>query len=273
MNTKIMLSMIAIVAAIFMTVGAASSGQIFATNAKAAVSASAVGGSSTATANTALKATFNENGLPTGANWSVTYTGLEQSAIAPNSIVFNTSIIARPTKIGPNFVVENATFNGINYVPKPESGNLSYGNSITINFTAAVKTGFGKGHEKFVTSMSELHNCRTGVLDNASAVLNKFNISVSTGAIDAANAKLQADLMTYSNQPNNVGAGIKGFLNIQAVFTADFASFHAAWLGFIADASAKVFGAHLTATQMAQLSAQIKPLRHQLNNCGMQHKE
>ncbi|MGC8538218.1 MAG: hypothetical protein ACP5MZ_04565, partial [Candidatus Micrarchaeia archaeon] len=73
--------------------------------------------------------TFSENGLPnSGELWNVTYNGITQNAIVPNSIVFS--------EIPGNylFTVANQIVSGVTYAPTPSSGYLVTGNSTTINF-------------------------------------------------------------------------------------------------------------------------------------------
>ncbi|MEM4099819.1 MAG: hypothetical protein QXZ38_04170, partial [Candidatus Micrarchaeaceae archaeon] len=82
-----------------------------------------------------LTATFTENGLPANIQWSVTYNGVTQNAIAPNSIAFSTS----PGNY--TFTIENAIASNSIYLPAPQNGFTVAGNSTTIYFTPQ-KTNF-----------------------------------------------------------------------------------------------------------------------------------
>ena len=88
-------------------------------------------GNGTITANFNALTAFSENGLPSGAVWSVAYNGIVQNAIAPNSIVYST--------FPGNYIfnLTNETVGSIIYTPKPQSDYLEAGDSIEVNFIPA----------------------------------------------------------------------------------------------------------------------------------------
>jgi hypothetical protein len=77
------------------------------------------------------KTTFQELGLPNNSSWSVTFNGINISAIAPNSIVFSTS----PGNY--TYTIGNVSFGGLTYLPKTQSGVLEAGGSPIVNFSAS----------------------------------------------------------------------------------------------------------------------------------------
>ncbi len=90
-----------------------------------------VSGSGTITANFNALTTFSENGLPADVMWSAAYNGIEQNAIAPNSINFSTLPGNYIFDIADE-IVDNAI-----YAPTPQYGYLVAGNTTTIKFTSS----------------------------------------------------------------------------------------------------------------------------------------
>src|SRR5208283_4446528 len=72
---------------------------------------------------------FVETGLLSGSAWSISYNGIVQAAVAPNSIIFSTP--------PGNYVyfIPSITVNGISYAPSLSGGLLAAGGAITIAFT------------------------------------------------------------------------------------------------------------------------------------------
>ncbi len=88
-------------------------------------------GNGSVTANFNALTTFSENGLPANVVWSIAYNGIEQNAIAPNSIIF--SSMPGNYLFGTNDIVNNAT----TYIPTQQYGYLIAGNTTEINFIPA----------------------------------------------------------------------------------------------------------------------------------------
>ena len=75
--------------------------------------------------------TFAEEGLPSGTAWSVTANGQTSSATAPNEITF----VFDQTSV--SFTTYNASYNGVTYVPSPNSGT-AYPGTTTITYAAYI---------------------------------------------------------------------------------------------------------------------------------------
>lgn len=81
------------------------------------------------------KTVFTANGLPSGAEWGVLYNGGYGSAYAPNQIVFYTE--SRPYAQSFYYMAYTSIYNSTTYYPLPASGQLTAGNTLQINFSAA----------------------------------------------------------------------------------------------------------------------------------------
>ncbi|WP_203134502.1 PGF-pre-PGF domain-containing protein [Candidatus Micrarchaeum sp.] len=71
---------------------------------------------------------FEESGLPSGATWSAVYDGITNTTTG-NMVSFDT------VPGNHAFAIENVTYNGNTYIPKPSSGSLVAGNVTSVAFS------------------------------------------------------------------------------------------------------------------------------------------
>ncbi len=81
----------------------------------------------------AVNTTFEETGLPGGAQWSVALADINITGIVPNAIIFTTSANYMYA-----FYVPNVTLPNTVYAPGPATGTILSGNIMHIYFTANV---------------------------------------------------------------------------------------------------------------------------------------
>ncbi len=179
-------------------------------------------GISNQTANTPIivNTIFTETGLKGGIQWYLTYNGVSQNAITPNTIVFSTQSGIY------GYSLYNIVSNGTTYIPSFYSGNLIAGSTKTMSYAILVNTT--PSSNQIVSYFNEtglpsniLWTVTYGNVTAFAYTPNKitFNTQNGTYAFSISPISINGILFTPKLAKSSIAAGLQENVNFTIVTT------------------------------------------------------